>query len=46
MKVKIEIVGQIKEDNLSQLRLDVDVLLKNFFKSFKFNWELIRGLEK
>lgn len=44
MKVKIEIVGQ--SEDVSKLRADVEKILEKHFKSFKFNWELIRGLEK
>ena len=46
MKVKIEITGQIDFKDVDKLRQKVDMLLIEFFKSFKFNWELIRGLEK
>jgi len=44
MKVKIEIVGQV--DEVGDLRKDVETILQTHFKSFKFNWEQIRGLEK
>jgi hypothetical protein len=44
MKVKIEIVGQVEATE--DLRKETDKILDKYFKSFKFNWELLKGLEK
>ena len=46
MKLSINITGQIKEEEMTKIRGAVDKLLQEHFKSFKFTWQLLRGLEK
>ena len=45
MKVTIEIKGMINENNIDELHKDVQNVLKKYFKSFKFGWQILRGLE-
>jgi len=46
MKVKIEINGLVEDKEINNVRGIIDKLLVDKFESFKFNWELVKGLEK
>lgn len=46
MKVKIEISGIPKTERIHEIRGAIDKLLEKEFDSYKFIWELNKGLEK
>jgi hypothetical protein len=47
MKITIDIVGQIDDEKkIPDIQKTIEKLLHDNFKSFRYNWELVRGLQK
>jgi len=45
MKIRIEINGQIDEKQNEEIRKEQDKILKRYFQSYKFTWEMSKGLK-
>ena len=46
MNLKIELTGVIEDKQIEPIRKVMDQLLQQHFKSFTFNWQVKRGLNK
>jgi hypothetical protein len=46
MKITINVVGQVEEKSVEKVRSEIDGILSKLFQSYKFNWEMIKGVDE